>query len=215
MSPVNDPAETYHRWYYDSQVWTQITYKGVPIQKWVGDLWNYQEIIHRLRPRLIVEFGSYNGGSAVYFADLVQQIWPAGKVLAVDVDLSRLYETGKTHPAIEWMQASSADPAVAGRIRMLRESLAGPVFFIIDSDHRKQHVMAELENIRQVTRPGDYVVVEDGNVNGHPILPGWGEGPYEALDEYFSRYPSDYQRDEKQEGKFGFTFAPKGYLVRV
>lgn len=215
MSPTNDPAEAYHRWYYDSEVWKQITYLGVPIQKWVGDLWNYQEVIYRLRPRLIVEFGSYNGGSAVYFAELVQRIWPDGRVFAVDIDLSRLDDAAKMHPVIEWLQASTADPAVAERIRILRENLPGPVFIIIDSDHAKQHVLAELENIRGITRPGDYVLVEDGNINGHPVLPGWGEGPYEALAEYFSRHPGDYEHDDKQEAKFGFTFAPKGYLVRI
>jgi cephalosporin hydroxylase len=214
-SPVPGPAESYHRWYYDSAIWTQITYKGIPVLKWVGDLWNYQEIIHRLRPRLIVEFGSYNGGSAVYFAELIRQIWPDGKVLAVDIDFSRLHETAKTHPAIEWMEASTADPAVSDRIRALRENISGPVFFILDSDHTKPHVLAELEKVRLVTRPGDYVVVEDGNINGHPVLPGWGEGPYEALEEYFSRHPGDYERDDKQECKFGFTFAPRGYLVRL
>ena len=57
MTTRNDAAENYHRWYYDSQVWTKTTYLGVPILKWVGDLWNYQEIIHRLRPQLIVDRG--------------------------------------------------------------------------------------------------------------------------------------------------------------
>ena len=187
---------------------------GVPILKWVGDLWNYQEIIHLLRPRLIVEFGSWNGGSALYFADILNRISANSRVLSVDIDLARIHESAKREKTIEWMQASTADPIVAERIRELRESLSGPVFFIMDSDHSKSHVLAELENIRQITRPGDYVVVEDGNINGHPVLPGWGEGPYEALTEYFIRCPEDYEHDNKQESKFGFTFAPGGYLIR-
>ena len=31
------------------------------------------------------------------------------------------------------------------------------------------------------------LVVEDGNINGHPVLPGWGEGPWEALEDYMAR----------------------------
>jgi cephalosporin hydroxylase len=207
-------AENYHRWYYDSSVWDTTTYMGVPILKWVGDLWNYQEIIYRLRPRLVVEFGSWNGGSALYFADLLQHIRPSAKVLSVDINLASIHERARLHPFIEWMQSSTSHESVAAKILKMRESAPGPVFFVLDSDHRKQHVLAELENIRPVTQPGDYIVVEDGNINGHPVLPNWGEGPYEALAEYSARYPDDYERDEAQESKFGFTFAPNGYLVR-
>jgi cephalosporin hydroxylase len=207
-------VENYHRWYYDTSVWKTTTYMGVPILKWVGDLWNYQEIIHRLRPRLVIEFGSWNGGSALYFADLLQRIWPSAKVLSVDINLTSIYERARCHPFIEWMQSSTSDERVAAKILEMRKSAPGPVFFIIDSDHTRQHVLAELENIRAVTQPGDYIVVEDGNINGHPVLPGWGEGPYEALAEYCKRYPDDYRHDETQESKFGFTFAPNGYLVR-
>src|SRR5579862_2791883 len=113
MSIRNDAAEDYHRWYYDSGVWKKTAYMGVPIQKWVGDLWNYQEIICQLRPQLIVEFGSWMGGSALYFADILTRIRTAGKVLSVDIDLSRVHQRARLHPAIEWIQASTADPAVA------------------------------------------------------------------------------------------------------
>ena len=69
--------------------------------------------------------------------------------------------------------------------------------------------------LRDLTRPGDYVVVEDGNINGHPVLPDWGPGPWEAIEEYESRHPDDYRHDTEREGKFGFTFAPRGYLIRI
>jgi cephalosporin hydroxylase len=88
------------------------------------------------------------------------------------------------------------------------------VFFILDSDHSKQHVLGELRMIRDCTRPGDYVIVEDSNINGHPVLPDFGPGPYEALQEYVARYPQDYTRDTKRELKFGFTWAPAGFLIR-
>ncbi|MBV9768089.1 MAG: hypothetical protein JOZ32_00840 [Bryobacterales bacterium] len=42
----------------------------------------------------------------------------------------------------------------------------------------------------------------------------WGPGPYEALEEYLRQYPNDYQPDREREEKFGFTFAPKGFLIR-
>jgi cephalosporin hydroxylase len=65
-----------------------------------------------------------------------------------------------------------------------------------------------------LTLEGDYVVVEDGNLNGHPVLPGWGPGPYEALSAYFEEFPDDYTRDTRRECKFGFTFATSGFLIQ-
>jgi cephalosporin hydroxylase len=69
-------------------------------------------------------------------------------------------------------------------------------------------------SLRELVEPGDYMVVEDGNINGHPVLPRWGEGPTEALQAYFDRYPEDYTVDAAREAKFGFTFAPSGFLLR-
>jgi cephalosporin hydroxylase len=91
----------------------------------------------------------------------------------------------------------------------------GPVFAILDSDHTKRHVLAEMLLLRPLMKPGDYMVVEDSNINGHPVLPDWGEGPYEAIQEYLKTYPNDYRKDEARESKFGFTFATGGFLIRV
>jgi cephalosporin hydroxylase len=68
--------------------------------------------------------------------------------------------------------------------------------------------------LRPLLGPGDDVVVEDSNVNGHPVLPSFGPGPFEAIEDYRARYPDDYLRDEPTEKKFGFTFAPCGFLIR-
>lgn len=69
-------------------------------------------------------------------------------------------------------------------------------------------------NLRPVLVSGDYLVVEDSNVNGHPVLRSFGPGPYEAVREYFRRFPGDYEHDTEREAKFGFTFATNGFLRR-
>jgi cephalosporin hydroxylase len=142
-------------------------------------------------------------------------IVPELRVLSVDVTHAELDPKVLGFPGISLLQSSSSDPSVAEAISALRGQSPGPAFFILDSDHSKAHVLAELELLREVVVPDDYVVVEDGNINGHPVLPGWGEGPTEALAEYFERYPADYRRDEARERKFGFTFAPGGFLVKT
>ena len=187
----------------------------IATMKSVSDMWNYQEIIVDIKPQLIVEFGSFAGGSAIFFDMIGRAVNPSVKVFSVDIDHSLLDERVKDYPQIEFLESSSTDPAVADRIAELRAANPGPVFFILDSDHSKQHVLSELVSLRDVVQADDFVVVEDANVNGHPIARGWGPGPYEAMEEYFERHPDDYIRDVQREQKFAFTFATSGFLVCV
>jgi cephalosporin hydroxylase len=211
---MNSTAEDYHRWYFDEKVWTRTTFFGLHCLKSVSDMWNYQEILFLLKPAVIVEFGTYHGGSALYFALMMSMIYPPSRILSVDIDQSVVGQFVRNHPAIELLEQSSTSPIVADRVRALRASQPGPAFFILDSDHTKEHVLNEMLQIRPLTLPGDYVVVEDSNMNGHPIRPDSGPGPYEAIEEYLERYPDDFISDSARETKFGFTFAPNGFLIR-
>ena len=210
----SDPRVEYHKWYYDSLVWEKVNFLGVPCYKSVSDMWNYQEILCELKPSLIVEFGTLFGGSALFFSMIGRSINADLKVLSVDISHENLEERARSDQAISFLNVSSIDPVVVKTITEMRSQVPGKVFFILDSDHRKAHVLAELESIRSVLEPGDYVVVEDGNVNGHPVMPGWGEGPKEAVTAYFEQYPEDYVMDTEREEKFGFTFAPSGFLIK-
>ena len=207
-------GEEYLRWYFNSHVWVAATFLGVPCLKSVTDMWNYQEIIASLRPKLVVEFGVHQGGSSLFFATIAGLAEPHSQVLSVDVDLSLVHQDVRQHPRIRLLESSSTDPQVAAAIREARRALPGPLFVVLDSYHTKTHVLAELDLLRPLTLPGDYVVVEDGIVNGHPVLPDFGAGPWEALEEYTARYPDDYTLDSERENKFGFTFAPRGFLIR-
>lgn len=60
---------------------------------------------------------------------------------------------------------------------------------------------------------GSYLVVQDTNINGHPVREGWGAGPMEALDE-FLKTTQDFEVDRSRE-KFLLTFHPFGYLKKV
>ena len=206
--------EAFHLWYYNSDVWTRTTFLGIPCAKSVLDMWNYQEIIVSLRPSLIVEFGTWRGGSALFFSTMLGLASPHSKVLTVDVNGAQIDPRVRADPHIELLECSSTDPRVASRISELRQAYAGLVFVNIDSDHRIDHVLGELKLLRTVLRPGDYVVLEDTNINGHPVLPGWGAGPMEALGAYEREFPNDYVHDVEREQKFGFSFAPGGFLVR-
>lgn len=208
-----DAPDAYHLWNIEKGLPFRILYLGVPIIKLVEDLWNYQEIITSLRPGLVVEFGTWNGGSALYFAEILRTVNPGGLVFTVCAEDQR-FDIVKQHPLIQFCFSDSKNPAVGAEIHALRVLHPGPIFAILDSDHNKAHVLAEMELLREILVAGDYLVVEDGNINGHPVLPGWGPGPWEALEEYKTLHPEDYKPDVEREAMFGFTFAPNGYLVR-
>jgi cephalosporin hydroxylase len=205
----------YHLWYYHNLVWDTVTWVGVKTLKTPSDMWNYQEILSSLRPRLVIEFGTRFGGSALFFAAVMRQLGGRFRLLSVDIDTETISEQTKSDPDIELITMSSVDPKLAQRIASVRREYPGPAFAILDSDHSKTHVLAEMKLLRPLLVSGDYLVVEDSNLNGHPVfLPSNSPGPFEAMEEYFREYPEDYMRDEYREAKFGFTFATKGFLIR-
>jgi cephalosporin hydroxylase len=213
--PSDNIGEEYHKWYFGSLTWYTTTWMGVQCLKSPADMWNYQEILHELQPSLLIEFGSLAGGSALYFANVLRQIGNPFRVLSVDVSHKQLRDRAKQDSDVKFVESSSAAPEVADLIRAERQQFPGPVFAILDSDHSCQHVLAEMELLRTVLTTGDYLVVEDSCVNGHPIIPGFGPGPYEAIEAYEAKHPDDYTHDSEREAKFGFTFATNGFLRRT
>ena len=211
----DDPAPTdYHIWYYGSGVWKSTSWLGVQTLKSVSDMWNYQEILSELRPRLLIEFGTAYGGSALFVASVLEGLDLDYRVLTVDTLAFRIEATTIEHPRVEVLIGSSTSPQTRERIEQLRTDYPGRVFAILDSDHSADHVEAELELLTPLLAAGDYVVVEDSNLNGHPVMPDYGPGPYEAIERYLAAHPGSYRRDEHREAKFGWSFAPGGFLIR-
>jgi len=204
----------YHLWYYRNRIYNTTTWVGVKTLKTPTDMWNYQEILHSLEPALVIEFGTRYGGSALFLAVVMRQIGNRFKLLSVDIDAETVSEQLRNDADIELMIMSSLDRRVAERIANLRTEYPGPAFVILDSDHSKTHVIAEMKTLRPLLVSGDYLIVEDSNVNGHPVEPSHGPGPFEAINEYFQQYPEDYRHDAAREAKFGFSFATRGFLIR-
>jgi cephalosporin hydroxylase len=57
------------------------------------------------------------------------------------------------------------------------------------------------------------MIVEDTHVNGHPVPWEYGEGPYEAVEEWL-KINKDWEVDYECE-KHLMSFNPKGYLKRI
>jgi cephalosporin hydroxylase len=129
----------------------------------------------------------------------------------VSVDIAPQSELPK-HPRVEYITASSVDPSLVAELTQRCSSL-DRVMVILDSDHAAEHVGHELDSYAPLVTMGSYLIVEDTNVNGHPVFPAHGAGPMEALDKFMTAN-QDFERDPVGE-KFLLTFNPSGILRRV
>jgi cephalosporin hydroxylase len=197
----------FHRLFYNSgnRTWSDTHWLGVPAQKCAFDLWVYQELLHELRPAVIVECGTANGGSALFLASICDLL-EHGEVITVDI----ADEPGRpSHERITYLSGSSTEPEMVDRVKQLVASRA-PVIVILDSDHSRDHVLNELRLYAPLVSSGSYLIVEDSNINGHPVVPDFGPGPAEAVTEFLSE-TDEFEIDRSRE-KFFLTFNPSGYL---
>ena len=186
---------------------------GVITQQNPSDFWINQEIITELKPDFIVETGTLMGGGALLWATILAQVNPEGRVITIDIQ--DLVRDAKEHPLwkakVEQVVKSSTDPEIVAKIKERVEGKT--VIFILDSDHSKDHVLAELKAYAPMVGVGSYVLVQDSNINGHPVLPDFGPGPYEAIEEFLAgddRFVADRTRE-----RYLFTMHPKGFLKRI
>ncbi len=200
--------ELYYRVWFEHRVDTHtLSWFGYEMMKCPLDLWIYQELLVRTRPDFVVETGTWRGGSALYLAMLLDQIGH-GQVVTVEVDVKpHLPE----HPRISYIVGSSLDSAVIAQVRGSVGTQRALV--ILDSHHEASHVYNELIAYSPLVQTGDYLIVEDTNINGHPVYPEYGPGPTEALDRFLSE-TDEFVIDRHCE-RFLLTMQPKGYLRRT
>ncbi|MFK4426337.1 cephalosporin hydroxylase [Bacillus sp. RC51] len=87
------------------------------------------------------------------------------------------------------------------------------ILVILDSDHSKEHVLKELQLYKSIVTTGSYMIVEDTCINGNPILPDWGPGPMEAVEEFLTKN-NNFIVDETRH-KFFISFNPNGFLKKI
>lgn len=214
-------SDAFLRNYYDmgsavdgGVTWKATSWMGIPVRKCPMDLWLYQEIVHDLHPSLVIECGTAFGGSALYFAHLLDLV-DNGAVVTVDIDRWEIdvpgYRGRPHHERITYVEGSSTDPAIVETVRKHLPQ-QGPVVVVLDSDHSRDHVLAELRAYAPMVTPGSLLVVEDTMLNGHPVHKAFGPGPMEAVDRFLDE--DDRFVIEPLHEKFLTSFNPRGYLRR-
>lgn len=208
---------------YDySYLWS---WMGVPIIQFPADVMATQEVIWATRPDVIIETGVARGGSVIFMASLLEMLGK-GKVIGVDIDIrTHNRDSIESHPMskrIELVEGSSVGEDTLARVReMIPEGAS--VMVVLDSDHSRDHVLAELRAYGPLVTKGCYMVVADTAV-GHldadraPTKRSkiWFKGnePLTALRMYMDETDA-FEIDEVLNGKLVLSSSPGGYVRRV
>jgi cephalosporin hydroxylase len=175
----------------------------------VLDLWTIQETIAELRPGLLIETGTHRGGSALFYAHLLELLGH-GRVITIDVADNREHE----HERIEFMHGSSTDPEIAERVRAAAAEADGPVLVILDADHDRDHVAAELEIYAPLVTVGSYLLSQDGVIDELRGFRDSRPGPLAANVDFLRRHP-EFEYDAARNERFNLTHHPVGWMKRL
>ena len=207
-------ADSFHVMYYASNVWNvgNTKWLGVGVFQHPFDMWIKQEIIFETKPTLILETGSANGGSALFYATILDQM-QQGRIVSIDLhdEKSGMGLPKFKHKRINFFKGNSVDPGTVKKIKAIIKP-SDKVMVFLDSDHRAEHVAKELKIYGPMVTPGCYMVIDDTNLGGHPIMnqnvPG--PGPWAAVAEYLQKEKS-FEIDQSRH-KFYMTWCPNGFL---
>ncbi len=140
------------------------SWMGRPIIQLPEDMLRTQEVIYRLQPDLIVETGIAHGGSLIYYASLCKAIGK-GRIVGVDVEIRphnrEAIEAHELYHMITMIEGNSVAPEIVRQVDELVGD-AETVLLILDSNHSREHVLAELEAYHHLVTPGSYAVATDG-----------------------------------------------------
>jgi cephalosporin hydroxylase len=204
------------------------SWMGRPIIQYPQDLVAVQEIIWDVKPELIIETGVAHGGSAVFFASLLELNAQCGgpkdaEVWCVEIDLrSHNREAIVAHPMyprLRIFDGSSVDEKIASVIAE-KAAKCQSVMVILDSNHTHEHVLGELNLYAKLVSIGSFCVVFDTvieDLEGVEFLDRpWGKGnnPKTAVAE-FLKSNTDFVVDYGIDEKLLISAAPGGYLKRV
>ena len=225
--------------YYHSRAWENTKWLGYRVFKPPTDLMIQQEIITKTCPTLIIETGTYEGGSALFYASVLHGLdkkyeieyalpWIRLSRTLVTIDIKdRVTDEFKTlvdanlKVAAKWINGSSLNPQVVDTVKAIVKSdkvLNGEyskVMVVLDSNHTMKHVFEELLLYAPLVSKGCYLIVEDTIISS-TISPQDHPGPAYAVEAFLegTKTGRDFEVDPACE-KYGLTFMHGGYLKRT
>ncbi|WP_413295488.1 cephalosporin hydroxylase family protein [Synechococcus sp. MIT S9452] len=209
---------------WDTKYVYGFSWLGRPIIQLPEDMIRIQEVIYDLQPDVIIETGVAHGGSLIFYASLCTAIGK-GRVVGIDIEIrnhNRLaIEEHRLSPLIKLIEGSSVDENIFSQVKSM-VSASDKVLVLLDSNHTKSHVLAELNLYSQLVTSGSYIVACDGimkQVTGAPRTnKDWEwDNPLSAIADFLETNPS-FKLEEPfrpfNEGSIAerVTYWPNAYL---
>ena len=188
------------------------SYRGISMIKNPFDFALYPLLIWDFKPQTIIEIGSKNGGSAVWFGDLLNNFNLNGHIFSIDIVQVKDVE----HERVTFM---------AGNGRELENllspdwinSLPRPLLVIEDADHSYETSNAVLNFFHPHLQRGDYIIIEDGIISDLTQDKTYNSGPHRALKAFLANHLEEYEIDQNYCDFFGYnlTWCTNGFLKKV
>ncbi len=203
-----DVVRSYTEAYWDNLGWRKTSWLGRRVARPPADLLTYHDLVNEIRPNWIINTRTGDGGRAMFFASMCDLVGH-GQVLSID---DRDQQDLPQHDRITYLHAPLAGPETKARIEAITGTDDPRVLAVLGSATAKRRMMAEFDLVVDLVPVGSYVVFEDTLVNGHPVWPSFGPGPFEAVKELLAIHP-EFVSDTARE-RYGVSFNPDGFLKR-
>ncbi|MGQ9866103.1 MAG: class I SAM-dependent methyltransferase [Pseudanabaenaceae cyanobacterium] len=190
----------------------QYSYRGVRMVKNPFDFALYPLLLWQQQPKTLIEVGSFCGGSALWFADLMTTYGIEGRVYSVDIN----WVTAVSHPKVTFLQGDQTQlEKVFGP--EFWQTVARPLLVIEDGAHFYETSKAVLDFFQPHLQPGEYIVIEDGIVDDLGETQVYRGGPNRAIQEFLAEWGEYYEIDTAFCDFFGHnvTWNTNGYLRKV
>lgn len=212
---------------WDAKYVYSFTWMGRPMIQLPEDMLRLQEVIYRVKPDVIIETGVAHGGSLIFYASLCKAM-ERGRVIGVDIEIRthnrQAIESHELNPLITLIEGSSVDSLIVEEVASHVWSTETVIIFL-DSNHTKEHVLAELRAYAPLVSVGSYIVAMDGIMEqlvGAPrTQDDWTwNNPRRAAMEFVEENP-DFIIEEPEflfnEGSVRerVTYWPGGFIKRI
>lgn len=185
-----------------------VSYRGIKCVKCPFDYVIYQMIINEIKPDLIIEIGTKHGGSAFYYADLLNMIGH-GEVHTIDI-LNDCEDSVKNHERVTIFTDGWEN------YDLVNANGFDKILVIEDSSHTYENTLSAIGKFWHLVSLNSYLIVEDGIIDALGRSKEFNGGPVRAIEEFLN-INDGFKLDLKWINFFGknATFNTKGYLKKI
>jgi cephalosporin hydroxylase len=187
---------------------------GVPIVQLPADMMRLQQIVWETQPDLIIETGTNRGGSAIFFASLLDD---EGYVITIDKkpkwvagDAFDRHHLRKKK--VRTIKGNSTEEAYKEVKQYVEHNPRHEVMVFLDSSHGAKHVAKELKLYSPFVSKGCYLVVADGVTE---MLPEHTANPAAAARDFAASSPNFVEQHLSTDKHPFVTYCQDGYLKRI